>query len=117
MKVSQCKVMVNWGVEVKLLVFLKAALDTDELASHSVPLPLGKVSWYSVKLRPDYSGSCSCSVSCASSNVDGFASPSPSGAINRSHVLERFATVSVELSVHTGNIQPEPLQHEQSGCT
>jgi hypothetical protein len=32
-------------------------------------------------------------------------------------VLERFATVSVELSVHTDNSHPESLQHEheQSG--
>jgi hypothetical protein len=41
----------------------------------------------------------------------------------RSHVLERFATVSAELSVHTDNSHPESLQddcepeHEQSGRT
>jgi hypothetical protein len=40
----------------------------------------------------------SCSTSCASVNVDGFTSPSPSSAINRSHV---FAAVSVQLSVQS----------------
>jgi hypothetical protein len=75
--------------------------------------------FYRILLKgcPDYS--CSCSVSCASVNVDGFTSPSTStsSAINRSHVPERFATVSVELSVHTGNSRPESLRHEQSGRT
>jgi hypothetical protein len=32
--------------------------------------------------------------------------------INRSHVLEVFATVSVELSVHTGYSHSQSLQHE-----
>jgi hypothetical protein len=32
--------------------------------------------------------------------------------MNRSHVLEEFATVLVELSVHTGDSHPESLQHE-----
>jgi hypothetical protein len=66
-----------------------------------------------LKLRPDYS--CSCSVSCVTVNVDGFTSPSTNSTNNRSHVLERFATVSVRVSVHTGNSHPESLQREQCG--
>jgi hypothetical protein len=63
-----------------------------------------------LKLRPDFSGSCS--VSCASVNVDGFTSPSRNNAINWSHWLEGFDVVSAEPSVHTGNSHPESLQHE-----
>jgi hypothetical protein len=44
-------------------------------------------------------------------------SPIQSSAITRSRGLEWFATVSVELSVHTGNSHPESLQHEQFGRT
>jgi hypothetical protein len=58
-----------------------------------------------VKVQPDYSGP-------ALSRVDGFTSPIQSSAINRNHELEWFATVSEELSVHTGNSHPESLQHE-----
>jgi hypothetical protein len=57
-------------------------------------------------VRPDNSVSCSCSVSSASLNVDGFKSPSISSVINRSHGLEGFATVSIELCVHTGQQSP-----------
>jgi hypothetical protein len=60
-----------------------------------------------IKVRPD----CSCSVSCVYVNVNGFTS-------TRSHVLGRFATVSVELSVPTDNSQREQEHaHEQSGHT
>jgi hypothetical protein len=55
---------------------------------------------------------CSGSISCASVVVDGFKSPSPSSAINRSRVPERLAAVSVQqLSVHTDNSHPESLRH------
>jgi hypothetical protein len=59
-----------------------------------------------LKMRPDYSGWDACAVSCASVNVDGFTSLSPSSAITRSPGLEGFAAVSVELSVHTGQQSP-----------
>jgi hypothetical protein len=57
---------------------------------------------------PDCSGWCS--VWCVSRNVDGFTSPSPNSAISWSHGLERFAAVTVELSVQTGkSLQPRTL--------
>jgi hypothetical protein len=58
-----------------------------------------------LKVRPHYP--CSCSGLCASVNVDGFTSPSPSSAIIQKYGLEKFATVSVQLSVHTGQKSPQ----------
>jgi hypothetical protein len=52
------------------------------------------------------------SASCVSVNVDGFTSQSPSSATSRSPGLEGFATVSLELCVHTDNSHPESLQYE-----
>jgi hypothetical protein len=52
------------------------------------------------KVRPDFS--CSCAVSCTFVNVDGFTSSNQNSAMNRSHWLEGFGKVYVELSVHTG---------------
>lgn len=53
----------------------------------------------------NYSDCCSRSASCASLNVDDSTSPSPNSAINRSHGLEMFATVSAEqLAVHTDRV-------------
>jgi hypothetical protein len=73
-------------------VFLSAGfhLFSKSKMSHSVVHKRSLVwSWNSAKLRPD----CSCSVSCASVNLDGFTNPSPSSAINRSHGLEGVGRV------------------------
>jgi hypothetical protein len=53
---------------------------------------------------------CFFTISCASINVDGFMGPS--NGINWSHGLKGFTTVSVELSVHSGNSRRRFLQHE-----
>lgn len=53
-------------------------------------------------VRPKYY----CSCSSISVSVDGFTNLSTFTDIDQNHGLERFATVSVDLSVHTGNCHP-----------
>lgn len=58
--------------------------------------------WFShsvtLKTPTHYSGSCLCSLSCASLNVDVFTSSCPSSAINRSPELEGFASIDETVS-------------------
>lgn len=81
----KCCVILKWvkGRYLSVVYFLKKnsllSLLTDIFSVSDARL----FSWESMNLRSDCSVPCSCSVSCASVNVDGFMSPTTGSSVNR----------------------------------